>query len=115
MNPTSMCRIAASAPQNSELLVLLKASKPTVFENVLTHGDYCLPNIIIDPLTLRVNGFVDLGQAGISDRYIDLAIALNTLEHNFGQGFEHIFFEAYGLQDVAWSRIKFYQMLDEFF
>lgn len=99
----------------AELLELLKDSIPTVFENVLTHGDYCLPNIIIDPHTLAVNGFIDLGRAGISDRYNDLGIALNTLDHNFGLGYDQIFFEAYGLLEVDWSRIKFYQMLDEFF
>jgi aminoglycoside phosphotransferase len=98
-----------------ELLPVLLASKPTVFENVLTHGDYCLPNIFIDPITLEVTGFIDLGRAGISDRYLDLGIALNTLDHNFGSGFEEIFFKSYGLQDVDWSRIRFYQMLDEFF
>lgn len=98
-----------------ELLPQLYVKKPAVFENVLTHGDYCLPNILIDPITLEVNGFIDLGRCGVSDRYLDLGIAMNTLDHNFGPGYEQIFFEAYGLEEVDQSRIKFYQMLDEFF
>jgi aminoglycoside phosphotransferase len=98
-----------------ELLPLLIARRPTQFENVLTHGDYCLPNVLIDPTTSQVIGFIDLGRCGISDCYLDLGIALNTLDHNFGKGYENIFFEAYGLEDVDWSRIQFYQMLDEFF
>ena len=98
-----------------ELLPNLLANRPKQFDNVFTHGDYCLPNIIVDPHTLEVTGFIDLGQAGISDRYIDLAIALNTLDHNFGPGYEQIFFDAYGIKDVHWDKIKFYQMLDEFF
>lgn len=98
-----------------ELLPKLFAAKPTVFENVLTHGDHCLPNIFIDPTSLEVTGYIDLGRAGISDRYLDLAITLNTLEHNFGPGYDDIFFGAYGIKYIDWSRIEFYQMLDEFF
>ncbi len=98
-----------------ELLPLLHASKPTVFDNVLTHGDHCLPNIFIDPTTLEVTGYIDLGRAGISCRYLDLAITLNTLDHNFGLGYDSIFFQTYGIENVDWSRIEFYQMLDEFF
>jgi aminoglycoside phosphotransferase len=99
----------------SELLPMLFAKKPTVFENVLTHGDYSVQNILIDPVTLEVNGLIDLGRCGISDRYLDLGIALNSLAHYIGEGYDIIFFEAYGIDEVDWSRIRFYQMLDEFF
>jgi aminoglycoside 3'-phosphotransferase II len=98
-----------------ELLPVLLAAKPTTFENVLTHGDHCLPNIFIDPQSLEVTGYIDLGRFGISDRYQDLGITLNTLDHNFGPGYDDIFFEAYGIQGVDQLRIAFYQMLDEFF
>jgi aminoglycoside phosphotransferase len=98
-----------------ELLPKLMEAKPKTFENVFTHGDHCLPNIFIDPVTLEVTGYIDLGNCGVSDRYLDLGITLNTLDHNFGPGFDGVFFEAYGLEDVDLSRIRFYQMLDEFF
>lgn len=98
-----------------ELLPLLLSSRPKTFENVLTHGDHCLPNIFVDPSTLEVTGYIDLGRCGISDRYLDLAITLNTLDHNFGPGYDEIFFEAYDISGVDEQRIAFYQMLDEFF
>lgn len=43
---------------------------------VVCHGDLCLPNILIDPDRLTVEGFVDLGRLGIADRHADLALLL---------------------------------------
>ena len=98
-----------------ELFELLLASRPDVEEVVFTHGDYCLPNILIDPSAASISGFIDWGRAGIADRYQDLALAARSLTYNFGPGWEPLFWEAYGLQTVDPARIEFYQLLDEFF
>ncbi len=98
-----------------ELFQVLLKRRPNIEEVVFTHGDYCLPNILLDPSATRVSGFVDWGRAGIADRYQDLALAARSLTHNFGQGWEPLFWEAYGLQTVDQARIEFYQLLDEFF
>lgn len=98
-----------------ELFELLVASRPDVEEVVFTHGDYCLPNILIDPSAARISGFIDWGRAGIADRYQDLALAARSLTYNFGPGWEPLLWESYGLQTVDRARIEFYQMLDEFF
>lgn len=45
-------------------------------DTVVCHGDLCLPDIILDPQTLDVSGFVDLGRLGLADRYADLALLL---------------------------------------
>lgn len=47
-------------------------------ETVVCHGDLCLPNIILDPETLTVAGFIDLGRLGRADPYADLALLLAT-------------------------------------
>ena len=58
--------------------------------DVLIHGDYCLPNIILRDW--KLGGFIDLGESGIGDRHYDLAWGLWTLNKNlqsqkFGQRF----------------------------
>lgn len=48
---------------------------------VVCHGDLCLPNIVIDPDRLAVEGFVDLGRLGLADRHADLALlSANTAD-----------------------------------
>ena len=46
---------------------------------VVCHGDLCLPNVLLDPDTLEVTGFVDLGLLGVSDRHRDLALLARSI------------------------------------
>ena len=48
----------------------------------LIHGDYCLPNILVK--NDKINGFVDLGGAGIGDPWRDYAWCIWSLEYNLG-------------------------------
>lgn len=62
-------------------------------EPVLSHGDYCLPNLFAMGHTL--SGFIDLGRAGTADRWQDIALCYRSLKHNadgtFGAVYEGIF------------------------
>jgi len=99
----------------NELLETLIKSRPELEDAVFTHGDYCLPNILIEPSPPRIAGFIDWGRAGIADRYQDLALAARSLAYNFGPGWEPLLWEVYGLQTVDTAKIEFYKLLDEFF
>ncbi|MHA1302498.1 MAG: APH(3') family aminoglycoside O-phosphotransferase, partial [Candidatus Heimdallarchaeaceae archaeon] len=79
---------------------------------VFTHGDYCLPNILIKDG--KLSGFVDLMFVGIGDRYWDFAAVVWSICFNFGEKYMDLFFDKYGLKEVDWERIRFYQILNEF-
>ena len=48
--------------------------------DTLLHGDYCLPNVLLD--NWKFSGFIDLGGGGIGDRHIDLFWGVWTLFFN---------------------------------
>lgn len=63
--------------------------------DTLLHGDYCLPNVILDDW--RFSGFIDLDCAGVGDRHVDVFWALWTLEYNLHTDrFRRRFIDAYG-------------------
>jgi len=97
----------------SELLVELEAKRPADESRALTHGDACLPNVIVDGE--RFSGFIDCGRAGIADPYQDLALAARSIEGNLGSRWSDIFFREYGISDPDLGKLAFYRLLDEFF
>jgi len=63
--------------------------------NTLLHGDYCLPNVILNDW--RLAGFIDLDTAGVGDRHVDLFWATWTLRFNFKTDkYRDRFIDAYG-------------------
>ncbi|MBB6097090.1 kanamycin kinase/aminoglycoside 3'-phosphotransferase-2 [Deinobacterium chartae] len=97
----------------SDLYRELEATRPTREDLVVTHGDYCLPNIILDGK--YVAGFVDVGGLGIADRHQDLALCVRSLKRNIGERWGAVFLEAYGYRPIDAAKIEYYQLLDEFF
>ncbi len=95
-----------------DLFQELIAAKPTDEDLVFTHGDYCVPNIILK--NGKLSGFVDWSGAGIADRYQDIALLTRSVRYNFGKEWEENVFEIYGIEP-DWEKIRFYRLLDEFF
>lgn len=84
--------------------------------DAVTHGDYCAPNVFIDPGTLRFCGILDLGRLGVGDRYVDLALMFKSLRGGLnpqygGPPAARRFVEAYGA-DPDDPRIAYYIDLD---
>jgi aminoglycoside phosphotransferase len=82
-------------------------------EPVLTHGDYCLPNVLLDGG--RLAGFCDLGRLGVGGRYRDLALAARSLAYNWGAAHVPLLFESYGIGAPDQRKLDFYLLLDELF
>jgi aminoglycoside 3'-phosphotransferase-2 len=97
----------------TDLFSELLSRRPATQELVVTHGDACLPNFMIDGA--RFSGLVDCDRVGRSDRYQDLALACRSIEYDLGERWVASFLERYGLSDVDQDRIEFYRLLDEFF
>jgi aminoglycoside phosphotransferase len=95
-----------------DLFEELVSSKPADEDLVFTHGDYCLPNIILDDG--KLSGFVDWASAGVADRYQDIALLWRSIRYNFGEECEEKIFELYAIEP-DWKKIHFYRLLDEFF
>lgn len=62
--------------------------------NVLVHGDYCLPNVLVQDG--KLSALIDVGGAGLGNPEVDLAAGVWTLQYNFGDGFARDFLDAYG-------------------
>ena len=90
----------------------LLRKRPTEEDLVFTHGDYCLPNVMIGGE--EVAGFVDWGRAGVADRYKDISLVVRSLKLNTGEDLSTRFFEAYGITDPDAEKVEYYMLLDEF-
>ena len=75
---------------------------------VVCHGDYCLPNVIIDGS--EVAGYVDLGELTVADRWWDLAVGTWSVTWNLGPRWEDLFYESYGV-DLDPIKVRFFRLL----
>ncbi len=88
-----------------EAYAVLTAGKGALKRDALIHGDYCLPNIMLDDW--RFSGFIDLGNAGVGDRHIDLFWGAWTLWFNLKtDAYRDRFYDAYGRDKVDIDLIR---------
>lgn len=78
---------------------------------VFSHGDYSVPNIVID--NGEINGFIDIADAGIADPYRDFAAAHRSIIRNFGERFLPLFYEKYGIKPDM-QRLRLYDLIEHF-
>lgn len=103
----------------AELLRWLEAHMPDC-EPVLTHGDFCLPNVFLRDW--QFSGFLDLGRSGAGDKWTDIAICWRSLRDNFGGHYGEAvagfhpdeLFGALGIEKDE-ERLKYYLLMDELF
>ena len=86
-------------------------SHPETEDPVLVHGDYCLPNVMLD--NWRFSGFIDVGGGGIGDRHIDLYWGCWSLQYNLKDSrWCSRFLDAYGRQDVDPDKLRILHALE---
>lgn len=84
---------------------VLIAEKDALQSKVLLHGDYCLPNIILN--NWKMSGFIDVGCGGVGDRHIDIFWGAWTLWFNLKTNKYHErFLDAYGRDKADESMLK---------
>ena len=67
--------------------------------DTLLHGDYCLPNIMLDDW--RFSGFIDLDAAGVGDKHVDLFWGIWSLQFNLKTDrYRERFLDAYGRENI---------------
>jgi len=91
----------------------LVRTRPAQEDLVVTHGDPCLPNLILNGE--YVEGFVDVGRAGLADRHADLALAWRSLTQELGQEHAERFLDLYGRALVDERKLAYFCLLDELF
>lgn len=93
-----------------ELLHEASRLRPSDATIVMTHGDLCLPNVVISED--RSCGFVDVGSAAAGDVYRDLSLLDRSLVKNLGARWSGASYSAYGI-DRDPDRECFYALLDQ--
>ncbi len=80
---------------------------------VMSHGDFCLPNIFFKGKDFE--RFIDLGRAGLSSKWQDIALCVRSLKYNLGTD-QYIpkFFAKLGIEPNH-DLIDYYLLMDELF
>lgn len=83
----------------------MQANKHRLTHDACIHGDFCLPNIILDGG--RFSSFIDLSMAGAGDRHIDLYWAVWSLQHNLKTDrYTDYFLDLYGRDGFDYDMLR---------
>lgn len=93
--PVSQCMDIYAKGENADKLK----------QDTFIHGDFCLPNIILD--NWKFSTFIDVGLAGVGDKHIDLYWVLWSLNYNLKTDkYTDYFLELYGKEKVDMELLK---------
>lgn len=101
-------RIAVAASYGVEIPLALR-NPPPIDRLVVCHGDPCAPNTLVAE-SGEFAAIVDVARVGVADRWADLAVASMSLGWNYGEGWDELFFESYGVAPDS-ERIAYYRAL----
>ena len=94
--------------ENKKIMLLNLISSAPSETLVFTHGDYCLPNVLVSDSHL--GGVIDWDASGVADPYVDLASVAWSIEYNFPEETEkllNLFLNEYGVE-IEENKFDFY-------
>jgi len=92
-------QFAAKYAKTEEDLRNIKVARSLLKTEALLHGDFCLPNIILNDW--QFSGFIDLDCAGFGDIHHDIYWATWTLKYNLKTDkYRQRFYNAYGRDKI---------------
>ena len=84
---------------------VLSEGRSLLRNEVLLHGDFCLPNIMLE--NFKVTSFIDVGNGGVGDRHVDLFWGAWTLVFNLKtDAYCDRFLDAYGRDKISMERLS---------
>lgn len=96
-----------------EAWAVVEANAKYLKTNTLLHGDFCLPNILLD--NWKPSGFIDLGGAGVGDKHVDLFWGKWTLNFNLKTDkYCDRFLDAYGRENFEKEMLRVVAALEVF-
>ena len=94
-----------AVPDMEEAYRISKENKKYLRNDTLLHGDYCLPNIMLDDW--KFSGFIDLGNGGVGDRHIDIFWGVWTMWFNLKtHSFRDRFLDCYGRDGFEYDMLR---------
>lgn len=88
-----------------EAWAVAAANEGNLKTDTLLHGDYCLPNILLDQW--QPSGFIDVGGGGVGDRHVDLFWGAWTLNYNLKtERYCARFLDAYGRENFEQEMLR---------
>ena len=96
-----------------EAWAVVEANSKYLRSDTLLHGDFCLPNIMLD--NWNPSGFIDLGSAGVGDPHVDLFWGAWTLNFNLKtDAYTARFLDAYGRDKIEPDMLRTVAALEVF-
>lgn len=96
-----------------EAWAVVEANAKYLKTDTLLHGDYCLPNIMLD--AWKPSGFIDVGGGGVGDRHVDLFWGAWSLKFNLKEDtYVTRFLDAYGRENFQPEMLRVIAAIEAF-
>lgn len=96
-----------------EAWAIIQKYSSSMQTNTLLHGDYCLPNIILN--NWNFSGFIDLDCGGVGDRHVDIFWGAWTLFFNLKTDqYRERFFDSYGRDKIDKDMLRIVAAMEVF-